>query len=156
MQPRRPSVPRVAAILPAILVSLFSVSSHAIRQAPSTGSLHLQVPDGFVIERIAGPELLSYPMFGVQDERGRLFVFEHNPLNPLTRHAVNTCAFDEHAKLVLAPAMRRRALEAGFPSATVRYRIFFPNALRRLRPLETKLAWLPLGAQYYVMAQKSR
>jgi SAM-dependent methyltransferase len=83
---------------------------------------------------------------------GRLFVFEHNPLNPLTRHAVNTCEFDEHAKLVLAPTMRRRVLDAGFAAADVRYRIFFPHVLRRMRPFETKLTWLPLGAQYYVKA----
>ena len=87
---------------------------------------------------------------------GRLFVFEHNPLNPLTRHAVNTCEFDEHAKLVTAPTMRRRARDAGFSAADVRYRIFFPHALRRLRPLEAKLTWLPVGAQYYVAARKAR
>ena len=87
--------------------------------------------------------------------RRRLFVFEHNPLNPLTRHAVNTCAFDENAQLVLAPTMRRRARDAGFASADVRYRIFFPHALRGLRPLEPSLTWLPLGAQYYVAARKA-
>ena len=87
--------------------------------------------------------------------RGRLFIFEHNPLNPLTRHAVNTCVFDEHAQLVLAPTMRRRVRAAGFAAADVRYRIFFPHALRALRPLEAKLAWLPLGAQYYVAARKT-
>lgn len=86
---------------------------------------------------------------------GRLFIFEHNPLNPLTRHAVNTCVFDEHAKLVLAPTMRRRVGEAGFAAADVRYRIFFPHALRSLRPLEARLTWLPLGAQYYVTARKA-
>ena len=86
---------------------------------------------------------------------GRLFVFEHNPLNPLTRHAVNTCEFDEHAELVPAPTMRRRARDAGFAAAAIRYRIFFPHALRRLRPLEARLTWLPLGAQYYVAAQKA-
>ena len=85
---------------------------------------------------------------------GRLFVFEHNPLNPLTRHAVNTCEFDEHAQLVLAPTMRRRVRDAGFATADVRYRIFFPHALRRLRPLEARMTWLPLGAQYYVVARK--
>ena len=86
---------------------------------------------------------------------GRLFVFEHNPLNPLTRHAVNTCEFDEHARLVLAPTMQRRARGAGFASARVRYRIFFPHVLRRLRPLEAQLKWLPFGAQYYVAARKA-
>jgi len=86
---------------------------------------------------------------------GRLFVFEHNPLNPLTRYVVNTCVFDEHAELVWAPTMRHRVLEAGFAAAHVRYRIFFPRALRGLRPLETALTWLPLGAQYCVVASKS-
>jgi ubiquinone/menaquinone biosynthesis C-methylase UbiE len=86
--------------------------------------------------------------------QGRLFVFEHNPLNPLTRHAVNTCEFDEHAVLIQAPTMRRRVRAAGFAAADLRYRIFFPHALRRLRPLEQKLTWLPLGAQYYVAARK--
>ena len=86
---------------------------------------------------------------------GRLFIFEHNPLNPLTRHAVNTCEFDEHAKLVLAPEMRRRVRAAGFAGAAIRYRIFFPHALRGMRPLEAKMTWLPLGAQYYVVARKS-
>ena len=86
---------------------------------------------------------------------GRLFVFEHNPLNPLTRHAVNSCEFDEHAELVLAPTMKRRVLAAGFATAAVRYRIFFPHVLRGLRPLEARLKWLPLGAQYYVLAHKA-
>ena len=65
-------------------VALLSVSSHAIRQMPSPASLHLRVPDGFVIERVAGPELLSFPMFGVQDDRGRLFVFESTEPNTMT------------------------------------------------------------------------
>lgn len=87
--------------------------------------------------------------------KGQLLVFEHNPLNPLTRHAVNTCIFDEHAVLIGAPAMRQRALAAGFAAADVRYRIFFPHWARGLRPTEKWLTWLPLGAQYYVRAKKA-
>ena len=86
--------------------------------------------------------------------RGLLFVFEHNPLNPLTRHAVDTCPFDENAVLIRASNMRRRVLDAAFADAKVNYRIFFPHALRRLRGLEPRLTWLPLGAQYYVRASK--
>jgi SAM-dependent methyltransferase len=85
---------------------------------------------------------------------GLLFVFEHNPLNPLTRHAVDTCPFDENAVLIGAPTMRRRARAAGFDEANVKYRIFFPHFLRGLRPLEPRLTWLPLGAQYYVLCRK--
>lgn len=86
---------------------------------------------------------------------GLLFVFEHNPWNPLTRHAVNTCEFDEHAVLVGAGTMLERVRAAGFVAARTRYRIFFPHALRSWRPLEAKLTWLPLGAQYYVVARAS-
>jgi ubiquinone/menaquinone biosynthesis C-methylase UbiE len=85
---------------------------------------------------------------------GLAFVFEHNPYNPLTLHAVNTCPFDENAKLISARAMRQKLLAAGFVEARIRYRIFFPRALSALRPLEKWLAWVPLGAQYYVLAMK--
>ena len=91
----------------------------------------------------------------VLKDDGMLLVFEHNPLNPLTRQAVNTCIFDEHAVLIGAAGMRGRALAAGFATADVRYRIFFPHWARRLRPTEKWLTWLPLGAQYYVLARKA-
>jgi SAM-dependent methyltransferase len=85
---------------------------------------------------------------------GSLFIFEHNPLNPLTVRVVNTCPFDENAHLIKGPELRRRMLEAGFSQARTRYRVFFPHFLRGLRPLEGALAWLPLGGQYYVRALK--
>ena len=85
---------------------------------------------------------------------GLLMLFEHNPLNPLTRHAVNTCAFDGNAELIAADTMRSRVQAAGFLAPKVRYRIFFPRLLRALRPLEAKLTWLPLGAQYSIAARR--
>jgi ubiquinone/menaquinone biosynthesis C-methylase UbiE len=92
----------------------------------------------------------------VLTDAGLLLVFEHNPLNPLTRQAVNSCVFDEHAELVRASTMRRRVRAAGFATAAVRYRIFFPHWARALRSLEKQLTWLPLGAQYYVVANKKK
>lgn len=79
---------------------------------------------------------------------GQLFVFEHNPWNPLTVHAVNTCPFDENAVLIPAPEMRRRMAKAGFRNCKVAFRIFFPNMLRGLRGLERYMTHVPLGAQY--------
>lgn len=35
-----------------------------------------QVPDGYTVEIVAGPDLVDYPMFSTLDESGRLFVFE--------------------------------------------------------------------------------
>lgn len=85
---------------------------------------------------------------------GSLFIFEHNPFNPLTVQVVNNCPFDENAHLIRAAQMKRRMLGAGFRSANVRYRVFFPHFLRALRPLEAALAWLPLGGQYFARAIK--
>lgn len=87
---------------------------------------------------------------------GSLFLFEHNPLNPLTRHAVDTCPFDANAVLIRARTMRERLRTAGFDSVALAYRIFFPGALSFLRPLEPYLKWLPLGAQYRLCARKCK
>ncbi|MCW1383298.1 class I SAM-dependent methyltransferase [Novosphingobium sp. KCTC 2891] len=83
---------------------------------------------------------------------GGLFVlYEHNPWNPLTRHVVASCPFDANAVLITAPEMKRRPRKG----ATVRteYRVFFPKALARLRPLERALTARPLGGQYVLGAR---
>jgi SAM-dependent methyltransferase len=83
---------------------------------------------------------------------GRLFLFEHNPANPLTRKVVRECAFDKDA--ILLPHKETLSLlqEAGFSATKLDYIVFFPRALAALRPLERALAWLPLGAQYVASA----
>ena len=85
---------------------------------------------------------------------GLIAIFEHNPLNPLTVHAVNTCPFDENARLIFARDLAKRLAAAGWTSPRVQYNLFFPRALARLRPLEVRLGWLPFGAQYVAFARK--
>jgi SAM-dependent methyltransferase len=85
---------------------------------------------------------------------GMLALFEHNPLNPLTVHAVKTCPFDENAKLVPTRALLRSVEVAGWVRSRVCYHIFFPRALALLRPIEKHLRWLALGAQYSMRARK--
>jgi ubiquinone/menaquinone biosynthesis C-methylase UbiE len=85
---------------------------------------------------------------------GRIVVFEHNPLNPLTRHAVANCPFDENAVLIRAGALRARLAAAGWRGARTDYHLFFPAALRRLRALEPLLRGVAMGAQYACHAVK--
>ncbi|CAA9891398.1 SAM-dependent methyltransferase [Candidatus Methylobacter favarea] len=85
---------------------------------------------------------------------GTAIIFEHNPLNPLTVNAVNTCPFDENAELIRGSLLRKELQRAGFQSVGLRYRLFVPGALRALRPLERWLHWCPVGAQYFVHATK--
>lgn len=86
---------------------------------------------------------------------GTLVIFEHNPFNPLTVRAVNTCEFDANAKLITARKMKRACLQAGFARADIHYRIFFPHSLAALRPLEKYMTAVPLGAQYAVYATQA-
>ncbi|GEN98350.1 SAM-dependent methyltransferase [Novosphingobium sediminis] len=82
---------------------------------------------------------------------GVIVLFEHNPLNPLTRLAVARCEFDRDAVLIGAGEMRRRMVAAGFVRTRRTFCLFFPPALKVLSPLERFLGWLPLGAQYHLV-----
>ncbi len=83
---------------------------------------------------------------------GVLAIFEHNPVNPVTRYIVATCPFDENAVLIPAPTFVARQREAGFSRVSATYTGFFPGQLRALRPLERFMGPLPVGAQYYTLA----
>jgi ubiquinone/menaquinone biosynthesis C-methylase UbiE len=85
---------------------------------------------------------------------GLLTVFEHNPMNPLTVRAVNTCPFDVNAHLVSANRLRGRIMDAGWRNVEVQYCIFFPRALARLRVLERYMRKVMFGAQYCVVATR--
>ena len=84
---------------------------------------------------------------------GLFMLFEHNPYNPLTVRAVNTCPFDENAILIKSATMAQRLSDAAFQKPDVRYRIFFPSLLSALRPIEKAMTWLPLGGQYSLAAR---
>ncbi|NOU33384.1 MAG: class I SAM-dependent methyltransferase [Polyangiaceae bacterium] len=86
---------------------------------------------------------------------GHLVVFEHNPLNPLTRKAVADCAFDKDAVLLRSSETRGLLRGAGLEGVRREYIVFFPKALAALRGLEPRLAALPLGAQYVALGRKS-
>lgn len=78
---------------------------------------------------------------------GHIVVFEHNPLNPVTRRAVAACPFDDDAILLWPWEARRLLRRAGFDSVTLDYIVFFPKRLAILRPFEPRLRRVALGAQ---------
>jgi trans-aconitate methyltransferase len=84
---------------------------------------------------------------------GAMAIFEHNPVNPVSRYIVATCPFDENAVLIPAAELARRQREAGFGRVDVTYTGFFPGPLKALRPLEPAMGKLPVGAQYYTLAR---
>ena len=84
--------------------------------------------------------------------RGAMAIFEHNPINPITRYIVASCEFDANAVLIPASQLVGLQREAGFSRIEVAYTGFFPRALRGLRRMEPLLRSIPLGAQYYTFA----
>ncbi len=88
-------------------------------------------------------------------QNGRIVLWEHNPLNPLTRKIVQDCEFDKDAVLIPAKTMKRRFIASGFSEVKIRYTTFFPKALRVLLPLESWLEWAPIGGQYIAIGQNS-
>lgn len=83
---------------------------------------------------------------------GRVFLFEHNPYNPVTKWVVSRCEFDRDAILLLPGESRRLFEHSGFHVASTMYLLFFPHKLRGLSKIGSSLKWLPLGAQYCVVA----
>ena len=62
---------------------------------------------------------------------GSFFLFEHNPWNPLTTHAVRNCAFDENAVLINGRDMRKRMDRGGLLQARHRLPDFLPAPVRK-------------------------
>lgn len=168
------SVPFIHKYLPRARITCLDISakSIAIGQARFAGRAHflrfdgkkIPMPDASVdiafaacvFHHIAAAQHVGLlrEFHRVLAPNGLACIFEHNPYNPLTVRAINTCPFDENATLLSARDMRRRIIAAGFGEACIRYRVFFPRVLSKLRVFEKWLTWLPLGAQYYVLATK--
>ena len=87
-------------------------------------------------------------------EGGNIFIFEHNPYNPITRYLVNNCIFDADALLLKKRELIKLLIDANLSVNTRRYSLFFPSFLKKLRFLEPMLGYLPLGGQYFISANK--
>jgi SAM-dependent methyltransferase len=86
---------------------------------------------------------------------GRLVVFEHNPINPLTRRAVALCPFDDDAILLWHWEARRLLAGAGLTAVGLRFIVFLPRLLARLRWIEPHLGRMPVGAQYMLVGTRA-
>lgn len=81
---------------------------------------------------------------------GSLFVFEHNPFNPLTRRVFERCPFDHDASMIRPDVLVGLGHTAGLTVRRRGYTLFLPFRGPLVAALHRALGWLPLGAQYYV------
>jgi SAM-dependent methyltransferase len=89
----------------------------------------------------------------VTKKGGLIVIFEHNPLNPLTQIAVSRCEMDDDA-ILLGMGKVQRLLSQNARIVEKNYILYTPFRTPFFRVMDRKLGWLPLGAQYYVAAQK--
>lgn len=85
---------------------------------------------------------------------GRLYVFEHNPRNPLVRYVVAHTPIDQSAILLDEREVRRGLLSSERYNLRTEYLMFTPPRISLLHGFDRALAWLPFGAQYAVRAQR--
>ncbi|HYX69293.1 MAG TPA: class I SAM-dependent methyltransferase [Terriglobales bacterium] len=160
----------IRACLPGTRVDGFDVSRQSIdRIAPELQTQGIFTDraemigrgyDGIVVSNVlhhvpvGEREALVRNLAGRLAERGRLVIFEHNPMNPLTRWVVKHCAFDDDAILLWPGEPRGYFRAAGLRLVRRDYLVFFPRLLSGLRRLEPGLRWLPLGAQYASVGER--
>ena len=87
---------------------------------------------------------------------GHLFVFENNPLNPVTVREMRRSPIDRGTKVLFPWYLRRLERDvAGLLRARgPRFYVFLPKQLKALRWAEKHLRHVPFGAQYYVWGTK--
>ncbi|MFH1665264.1 MAG: class I SAM-dependent methyltransferase [Candidatus Omnitrophota bacterium] len=85
---------------------------------------------------------------GLVKKNGYIFIFEHNPYNPLTKLIVKLCVFDKEATLLKLRDVAELMRKADIDIFEKRYIVFFPQALGALRFLEPMLGRVAMGTQY--------
>ena len=85
---------------------------------------------------------------------GKLIIFEHNPLNPLTRKVVRESPLDKGVVLLPAQETVSYLKSSDLKEIQLNYIVFFPKMLSALRWAEPLLRRLPLGAQYALQGSR--
>ena len=85
---------------------------------------------------------------------GMVVLFEHNPLNPLTRIAVSRCEFDKGVTLLTRGHASALLAGAGLLLAERRFIVFLPLEGPTAQRVDRVLRQVPFGAQHYVAAHR--
>ena len=94
-------------------------------------------------------------LFSLLNKNGRLIIWEHNPLNPITQKIIKDCPIDKDAVLVPSKNIKKLFERVSLSQIKISYTTFFPKILSPLNSFDPLLGWLPLGGQYIVTGQKN-
>ena len=99
------------------------------------------------------PEILLN-IFSFLKKGGYFAFFENNPINPGTRLIMKRVAFDKDAITLFPNESKSLITSAGFQLVGIYFLFYFPKVLAFFRPIEKALKYIPLGAQYFILARK--
>jgi trans-aconitate methyltransferase len=97
---------------------------------------------------------IAKTLFNRLSPNGQLFVFEHNPYNPITQRIVSNCPYDKDAVLLKPAELQNILREAALIVEQQAYCLFVPPSFSLLTWLEDWLGWFPLGGQYWIQAKR--
>ncbi len=86
---------------------------------------------------------------------GVVAVFEHNPFNPLTRHAVNTCELDQNVVLLSSRHAVELLKDAADVEPELRHFLFSPLGGAIGCSLDRHLRRVRLGGQYVAWLRRA-
>ena len=87
---------------------------------------------------------------------GMFCIFEHNPLNPVTRKIVARCPLDVNAILLPHGESDQLMHDASFKQSKTVHYLFLPEGIfAMMGAMEGLLKWLPIGGQYAAIGIKS-
>jgi ubiquinone/menaquinone biosynthesis C-methylase UbiE len=88
-------------------------------------------------------------------DRGKIVIFEHNRLNPITRRIVDRCEFDEGVELLSERSCGELLVKTGcFEGIESGYFLFVPPFFKKFRNIERHLSRVPIGAQFWQTARR--
>lgn len=96
-------------------------------------------------------------LYRVLKYKSKLIVFEHNPINPITKMIFKKTPIDKDAEMVSTCELNSNIKSAGFNFTKITYALFFPR-YKFFKPffgLEKFMTSCPLGAQYFISACKA-
>lgn len=111
-----------------------------------------------VLHHVASSEhpAIARELMRVVRPGGAVAIFEHNPLNPITRWMVARAPIDANAVLLPSAGCTRLLQQAGAADCRTDYILFFPPTIRPLWRAERLLGRLPLGGQYVTVGTRAR
>ena len=91
------------------------------------------------------------------NDGGFIIMYEFNPFNPVAYYCYRKYdrSYDPENVRIMTPAYSKKIFKsAGFEKNEIIYRFFVPNCFKGLVGIEKYLKKCPIGANYYLIAQK--